>query len=280
MDALPAPHKKLYELFNEYCDTYESKRRWNPFHDIPWDKLDTSRLGPDDALCVETFFGVEAFVPDYTTAFLKTVRFPSELNWFALTWGGEESKHALTFREYLLRAKLRSDEEVRVFEQAIYDKVWNADFGTQRQLSCFVAIQESVTHMIYAVQLERAQRIGDPVLESIYSLIGRDEAAHRGFFRKLLKIQLEEDREGTLEDLAHVAFHFRMPGGEQIPDYARRVAVAGVGLEPGHFLQHGVFPLLKALGTDRRELVGAYGRAKTRAKQAARDAEPSGSASA
>jgi acyl-[acyl-carrier-protein] desaturase len=99
-------------------------------------------------------------------------------------------------------------------------------------------------------------------LDKIYFLISRDEAAHRGFYQKLLQFELEEDREGALEDLAKVAFNFVMPGVGLIPEYEERLNVLGVGISPQYFLQHGIFPLLRAVGTNRAELIKATRRAK------------------
>ena len=42
----------------------ERERRWNVFEDIPWDRC--NRDAPEElALCAETFFSVEAYLPDY-----------------------------------------------------------------------------------------------------------------------------------------------------------------------------------------------------------------------
>jgi acyl-[acyl-carrier-protein] desaturase len=76
-----------------------------------------------------------------------------------------------------------------------------------------------------------------------------------GFYIKVLQFELEEDREGTLADLAHVVYHFKMPGVGLIPEYDQRLGVDGVGINSQQFLQRGIFPLLKAVGTSRQELV-------------------------
>ncbi len=138
-------------------------------------------------------------------------------------------------------------------------------------MNCYGALQESATYLIYAAQREKAKQNGNEVLEKIYFLISRDEAAHRGFYQKVLQFELEEDHEGALADLAHVVFNFQMPGVGLIPEYDDRLKVMGVGISPQHFLQHGVFPLLKALGTSRAELTKAYRRSQ--AEQAAKKAK-------
>jgi len=255
MTATLTHREKMYRAYMEFFDVAERKRRWHPFNDIPWDKLDPSQNTEEKAICAETFCGVELYVPDYTANAFNLTRQIFGLAWFEASWGYEESKHGLTFREYLVRSGLRTEEQYAEFEQKILAKVWNLPFHTPRQMSCYGALQESATFLIYRVQLEKARQEGDEVLEKIYSYISKDEAAHMGFYIKVLQFEMEEDREGTLADLAHVIYHFEMPGVGLIPEYEERLAVEGVGITSQQFLQKGIFPLLKAVGTNRREMV-------------------------
>jgi acyl-[acyl-carrier-protein] desaturase len=255
MTATLTHREKMYRAYMEFFDVAERKRRWHPFNDIPWDKLDPSQNTEEKAICAETFCGVELYVPDYTANAFNLTRQIFGLAWFEASWGYEESKHGLTFREYLVRSGLRTEEQYAEFEQKILAKVWNLPFHTPRQMSCYGALQESATFLIYRVQLEKARQEGDEVLEKIYSYISKDEAAHMGFYIKVIQFEMEEDREGTLADLAHVIYHFEMPGVGLIPEYEKRLAVEGVGITSQQFLQKGIFPLLKAVGTSRREMV-------------------------
>lgn len=271
MSATLTQRERMYRAYCEFFDTGERKRRWNPFNDIPWEKLNPALNSEDDAICLETFCGVELYVPDYTENGFRLTRDLFGAAWFEATWGYEESKHALTYREYLIRSGLRTEEQYNAFEDKIFGKVWKLPFQTRRQMNCYGALQESATYLIYATQREKAKRNGNEVLEKIYFLISRDEAAHRGFYQRILQFELEEDREGALADLANVVFNFQMPGVGLIPEYDERLKVLGVGISPQYFLQHGVFPLLKAVGTDRAELTKAYRR--WQAEQAAKKAK-------
>ncbi|HEX5084478.1 MAG TPA: acyl-ACP desaturase [Blastocatellia bacterium] len=262
MGATLSQREKIYRAYCEFFDTADKKRRWNPFNDIPWEKIDPALNTEDDAICLETFCGVELYVPDYTSNAFNLTRNLFGAAWFEASWGYEESRHALAYREYLIRSGLRTEEQYQAFEDKVFGKVWKLPFQTRRQMNCYGALQESATYLIYATQREKAKRNGNEVLDKIYFLIGRDEAAHRGFYQKLLQFELEEDREGALEDLARVAFNFVMPGVGLIPEYEERLKVMGVGISPQYFLQHGVFPLLRAVGTDRAELIKASRRAK------------------
>lgn len=264
MSATLSQREKMYRAYCEYFDTAEKKRRWNPFSDVPWEKMNHALNTEEDGVCLETFCGVELYVPDYTSNAFNMTRDLFGAAWFEASWGYEESKHALVYREYLIRSGLRTEEQYNAFEDNIFGKVWQLPFHTRRQMNCYGALQESATYLIYATQRDKAKANGNELLERIYFLVSRDEAAHRGFYQKILQFELQEDPEGAMEDLAHVVFNFYMPGLGLIPEYDERLKVTGVGITPQYFLQYGVFPLLKALGTSRAELMKAYRRKQDR----------------
>lgn len=267
---------KLRDDFNrqymEFFDSAERKRRWNPLRDVPWDKLDVSKANETSALCVETFCAIELFVPDYTSNGFELHRDIFGLGWFQACWGFEESRHALVFREYLQRSGLRSAEQYQTFEAQVLAKPWARPFLTSRQMLCYGALQECATYLIYRAQRVLAQQIEDEVLSSIYFYVSRDEAAHMGFYRDALRAWMEEDRDGTLEDLSEVVTNFRMPGTSILPDYQQRLGVNGVGISSQDFLEHGIFPTLRAVGTSRTELMAARRRAESRKVAAAPEA--------
>ncbi|MBG1261234.1 acyl-ACP desaturase [Nostoc commune] len=267
MGASLAHQEKMYRAYMEFFDIAERKRRWHPLNDIPWEKLNPAKNSEEKAICVETFCGVELYVPDYTANGFNLTRTIFGHAWFQANWGYEESKHGLTFREYLIRSGQRTEEQYADFEQQIFAQVWNLPFHTRRQMSCYGALQESATFLIYRAQMEKARQEGDEVLDKIYFYVSRDEAAHMGFYIKVLQLELEEDREGTLADLAHVIYHFQMPGVGLIPEYDQRLGVDGVGISSQQFLQRGIFPLLKAVGTSRQEIVKLLHEKKSQASQ-------------
>lgn len=268
MSATLSQREKMYRAYCEFFDTAEKKRRWNPFSDVPWDQMKTDLNREEDAVCLETFCGVELYVPDYTSNAFQLTRELFGAAWFEASWGYEESKHGLVYREYLIRSGLRTEEQYLDFESKIFGKVWQLPFKTRRQMNCYGALQESATYLIYAAQRDKAKQNGNELLEKIYFLVSRDEAAHRGFYQKILQFELEEDPEGALADLGRVVFNFVMPGVGLIPEYEDRLEVSGVGITPQYFLQYGVFPLLKTLGTSRTDLLKAYKRSL--AEEAAR----------
>jgi acyl-[acyl-carrier-protein] desaturase len=169
--------------------------------------------------------------------------------------------HGLALRRYLLKTGLRTEEQLRGLEDAIAARPWRLPWDTPRRMTCYGAIQEASTLLAYARQLEDAQAGKDEVLATIYRLIARDEAAHQQFYRAVLKLELEEHRHETLEDLALVSVGFRMPAIDLLPDSERRVETLRMH---NSFNRWGFFlkvwmPLLKLLGVSRQEF-GEYQR--------------------
>jgi acyl-[acyl-carrier-protein] desaturase len=268
MTATARQRERMYRAFMEFFEIAERHRRWSVFDDIPWERLGRERTTENTAVCLETFCGVELYVPDYTANGLSLLRSMFGHAWFQANWGYEESKHALVFREYLIRSGLRSEEQYADYEEQIFSKVWSMPFATRREMVCYGALQEMATYLIYAAQRDKHEREGNQVLQNVFRLVARDEAAHLGFYRKVLRFELEDNRQDTLEDLAHVVAHFRMPGVDLIPDYHRRLQEEGVGLTSQDFLRLGIFPTLKSVGTTRVELMQALHRRNARAPSA------------
>ncbi|OJH34955.1 acyl-ACP desaturase [Cystobacter ferrugineus] len=248
-------------MYMSFFETAEKKRRWSVYEDIPWDRLDPSVYDEGRAMNVETFCGVELYLPDYLGQGVNLVRENFGRAWFQANWGYEESKHGLALRMYLLKTGLRTEEQLRGLEDAIAARPWRLPWDTPRRMTCYGAIQEASTLLAYARQLEDAQAGKDEVLATIYRLIARDEAAHQQFYRAVLKLELEEHRHETLEDLALVSVGFRMPAIDLLPDSERRVETLRMH---NSFNRWGFFlkvwmPLLKLLGVSRQEF-GEYQR--------------------
>jgi acyl-[acyl-carrier-protein] desaturase len=172
-------------------------------------------------------------------------------------WSHEESRHGLVFREYLIRTGLRTTAQFEQFENDLYSRSWKMPFSTNRQMYCYGALQEATTYLAYKAQRDRAEREHDETLAAIFFFVSRDEAAHAGFYREMVALELEQDRNGTLADLAYVLANFKMPGDGLIPNYHEKLKIGGGGITPREFLSRAVLPMLKQLGATRDELRAA-----------------------
>ena len=249
--------EKFYRAYMQFFETAERKRRWNLFEDVPWEKLAPAMNTEARAVRIETYCAEEMFLPDYTQAGNELLRGVFGLAWFQNAWSYEESRHGLVFREYLIRSGLRTQAQFDELEADVFSRRWKAPFATRRRMSCYGALQESATYLAYRAQKDRAELEQDDTLAAIFFLVSRDEAAHAGFYRSMIEIDMAEDRVGTLADLAHVIANFKMPGDGLIPNYHENLRLGGGGISPRLFFTRALMPLLKQLGTTRDELKSA-----------------------
>ena len=239
--------ENAYRVYVDFLETAEKKRRWNIFDDIPWDKLDASPGSDTTAQRIELFCSEELYVPDYASKSLQLLRSNFGMAWFQNCWAFEETRHGLVFREYLTRSGLRTEGEFATLADGIFAQAWDLPYETMRRMVCYGALQEGATYVAYKAQKDKARTAGDPVLEAIFHFVGRDEAAHGGFYRAIIELELGQDRAGTIDDLAHVLSTFKMPGDGLIENYRERLSTSGAGISPRSFLQRVVAPLLTTL---------------------------------
>lgn len=258
--------RSAYRVYLDFLETAHKKRHWNIFDDIPWDGLDPEKSTEGNAQSIEIFCAEELYVPDYSARGLELVRSRFGMAWFQICWAFEESKHGLVFREYLTRSGLRSEAEIEALETDVFAKSWKLPFETPRKMACYGALQEGATYAAYKLQKDKARCAGDSVLEAIFNLVGRDEAAHAGFYRAIIGLELSQDRTSTIADLADVLSNFKMPGDGLIPDYQQRLRASGAGISPRTFIERVLSPLLITLQISRQEFKQAL-QARTAAAQ-------------
>jgi acyl-[acyl-carrier-protein] desaturase len=246
--------EQVYRIYRDFLETAENKRHWSIFNDLPWDHLEVHKATDRVANCVELFCAEELYVPDYSSKGMELSRSMFGTAWFQIRWAFEESKHGLAFREYLTRSGLRSEAEFETLEATVFAGKWELPFHTSRQMACYGALQEGATYTAYNQQRNLARGAGDTLLESIFFHVGRDEAAHAGFYRAMIQIDLRQNRAETIADLAYVLSNFKMPGDGLIPNYRQRLLNSGAGISPRAFLERVLWPLLSTLEISREEM--------------------------
>ena len=249
--------EKLYRLYMEFFEKAERERRWSVFTDIPWDEINPD-VSDNLALCAETFASVEMYLPDYVAGGINVVRDYFGTTWFQANWGYEESKHSLALGEWLVRSGKRTRDQWFDLQQDLMTRKWEIPFKTARQMTAYGIFQEQATFLIYVKHRELAKKEGDPCLRKIYDVVARDEIAHTRFYQSVITVLLEEDRPGTLADIAHVLANFKMPGVGLVPDYDDRILkMRDAGIDRDVFIRKIYLPILKYLGIDRREMLAA-----------------------
>jgi acyl-[acyl-carrier-protein] desaturase len=251
----PAVVSKIYRLYRDYFDRAEKKRRWSLKYDIPWDKCNRS-LDPAIADVVQTFCSVEMYLPDYVSKLLPQVRANRGRAWMLANWGYEESKHSMALGDWLLHSGMRSDEQMADMETQVFQQEWDLPYDNAKAMVIYTTLQELATWLHYYNLRQIIGEQGDPALYQVLTLIAIDERAHYDFFRKVVKIYLDDDRAGTLEQLRRVVNTFAMPAVHLLLDGRRRTeAVKAMRIFDYDIFYYKVFePVTVALGVTKSEL--------------------------
>ncbi len=213
----------LYRLFRDFFDKAEKNRRWSIREDIPWDQCNKS-LNRAIADVVETFCAVELYLPDYLAKVIPQNRAMRGRAWFFANWGYEESKHSMVLEDWLLKSGHRTEEQMADLQRDVFAHEWNLPHECARTMTCYTLTQELATWLHYNRLLDVVRREGgDPALQKILTLVSVDERAHFDFFRRMILIYLEYDREGTLEALRRVVNDFSMPAVHMLADSRMRM---------------------------------------------------------
>lgn len=251
----PFLRRELYRLYREFFDRAEKKRRWSLVDDIPWHQA-SREAEPVVADVVETFCTVELYLPDYISKALPMIRRNRGWAWFHANWGYEESKHSMALGDWLLRSGFRTEEQMADLEDRVFQHEWNLPVDSPSGMLVYAMVQELATFLHYRNLLQRVRRRGDPALVRVLELVSVDERAHHAFYRRVVQLFLELDRETTLEQLRRVLNGFSMPAVHLLADSQQRAAAIR-SLEIFNeeiFLRDVYYPLLETLGVSRHEL--------------------------
>jgi acyl-[acyl-carrier-protein] desaturase len=214
----------MWRLYRHFFDQAERRRRWNLEKDIPWAQCNKA-LDPVIADVVESFCVVELYLPDYLANALPRSRASRARTWFYTNWGYEESKHSLALGDWLVRSGHRTDEQLADLEGEVLRHDWRLPQDNHVAMFAYTMVQEQATGLNYRNLRRKAlESGGDPALEKLLMLVAVDEQSHYSFFRDCLRLYLEHDREGTLEQLRRVMNNFSMPAIQELADGRQRVA--------------------------------------------------------
>jgi hypothetical protein len=120
----------------------------------------------------------------------------------------------------------------------------------------YAMVQELATCIHYRNLGRCVGERDDPALSRLLGLIAVDERCHHAFYRDVVRLFLELDRPGTLEQLRAVLLTFAMPAVHLLGDSRRRVEqIKTLGIFDEDVFLHEVYqPVLDALGVDQREM--------------------------
>jgi len=250
----PEVRSRIYRAYRDYFDKAERKRRWNVREDIPWDQCNPG-IDPAVADVVQTFCMVELYLPDYLSKQLPQVRDNRGRAWMLANWGYEESKHSLALEDWLVRSGHRTEKQMEQVADGVFEREWQLRYNHPLASVIYTMFQELSTQLNYR-NLRAVAGGRCPALDKVLELVMIDEAAHAQFFRQLVGIYLEADREATLEQFRLVAGTFAMPADHLLADGHRRVAeVKALKIFDEQVFYVEVFqPLMQRLGLTRADL--------------------------
>jgi acyl-[acyl-carrier-protein] desaturase len=253
-DDRPEVRTRIYRAYRDYFDKAERKRRWNVREDIPWDQCNPG-IDPEIADVVQTFCMVELYLPDYLSKQLPQVRNNRGRAWMLANWGYEESKHSLALEDWLVRSGHRTEQQMEQIADGVFEREWQLRYNHPLASVIYTTFQEMATKLHYR-NLRAVAGGRCPALDKVLELVMIDEAAHAQFFRQLVGIYLDADREATLEQFRMVANTFSMPADQLLADGRQRVAnVKALKIFDEQVFFNEVFePLLRQLGLTRADL--------------------------
>jgi acyl-[acyl-carrier-protein] desaturase len=256
LQTCPELEAAFWALYRDFFDKAEKKRRWNLREDIPWDQCNP-RLSPAVADVVESFCGVELYLPDYTSKILPVVRPSKGRTWFYANWGYEESKHSLALGDWLLKSGHRTDEQMADLEKQIFEWEWNLPHDNHLGMLVYAMVQERATALNYRNLRRRAEEgEGDAALSRLLMLVAVDEQAHYAFFQQCVELYLKFDHATTMEQLRLVMNNFNMPAIYEMADSRKRVAaIKSLQIfDEDMYYREVYLPILEELGVDRSQM--------------------------
>lgn len=243
--------KEYFNLYRDFFDQAENRRRWNIRKDIPWEQTNP-HLNPAIADVVETFCAVELYLPDYMSKNLPRMRDKRGRAFFYANWGYEESKHSLSLQDWLVKSGFRTEKDMEDLEREVYSHEWHLPSDNPLAMVVYGMMQELATWLNYR-NLRKAveDHGGDPALHKLLGFITVDERAHHDFYRRIFTMYLERrDRDAAVEALRRVIGTFSMPALGMLARTQDRVArIKELNLFDGDiFYRDVVRPLLEKVG--------------------------------
>jgi acyl-[acyl-carrier-protein] desaturase len=160
--------------------------------------------------------------------------------------------------DWLLRSGARTEEQMMDMQDRMFAHEWNLPEDSASGMLIYAMTQELATWVHYRNLLTHARLANDPALVRMLELITIDECAHHNFYYKVVRLFLQLDRPGTIEQMRRVLQNFKMPAVHMLADSEQRVAhVRNLKIfDEEIFATEVYFPLLDKLGLTRAEMRG------------------------
>lgn len=257
-------------LYRWYTDRSQKTRNWSPDRSFDWRKLRTDHSESLNRV-IETFYGVEQYVPDYVSQMLLKVRESYGRSQFHIRWGAEEEKHADLWLNTVMFLRNRTPKWIEDYKQALRSKEWKLPWEDPMHMVFYAVIQERATEINYLNTALIAQGKSDnpemqgdkdEVLAQVAHTIAIDEAAHYNFYLEMGRLFLYYYPMQALEALTDVLQNFAMPGLDIVPNIRQNEEIiirSGIYGNTRQLAQDVMQVAFNSLGvTGRRALVNGF----------------------
>lgn len=154
--------------------------RWNMASDIPWERFQSNLLTDEQAQTIKMNAITEWAALPATEMFLRDNRADSDFSAFMSVWFFEEQKHALVLMEYLRRFR----PDLLPTEAELHDIRFEFDPAPPLETLMLHFCGEVRLHHWYK---KASQWHTEPVIQTIYETLSRDEARHGGAYMRYMK---------------------------------------------------------------------------------------------
>lgn len=210
---------------------------WSPYDLVEHEQISSitraNRLTEAQVAAVKTVLFVEDHLPGYMSEYLRIMTDPTMTDpqqivnrnvlHFTTRWVGEEDRHAHVLEMYMTRAGLASKAELNAEmlreRQTAYVFPYNHN-GQLVEGFIYLALQEKATHLYYRAL---ARDLEEPLLKTILTKMGADEASHGAFFYGILIDSFKGDLDALSRKVSAVAQDFKMPVQNNLLNYRRQL---------------------------------------------------------
>jgi rubrerythrin len=210
---------------------------WSPYDLVDHEQIRAiarpERLSETQVAAVKTVLFVEDHLPGYLSEYLRIMTDPGlpdeqqivsrNVLHFTFRWVGEEDRHAHVLEMYLTRLGLVKPRELQLQMLRERQAAYVFPYDQNNQLIegfIYLALQEKATHLYYRAL---ARDVDEPLLKSILTRMGADEASHGTFFYNLLTNSFRGDLDALARRVSAVATDFKMPVQNNLLNYRRQL---------------------------------------------------------
>jgi hypothetical protein len=207
---------------------------WSPYDLMDTENVEqlarTERLSDVQRNAVRTVLYVEDHLPGYLSEYLRVMTDPDlpddqyivnrKALHYTMRWVGEEDRHAHVLEMYLTKTGLVTQADLEAEMARERKTAYVFPYQKLEESFIYLALQEKATHLYYRAL---ARDVDEPLLRTVLTKMGADEASHGAFFYDLLIKHNRGDLDALSRKISAVANDFKMPVQSSLLNYRRQV---------------------------------------------------------